>query len=151
MIYNTAVRSVVLPCSQRTNVQNRDNWLYDLASPAPGQPEPMDIPEQVNEDGQTDDEFNQREWASLMCENPPDYSPHIHVSPAHTTPFVSDHFVGTSSGVTHASLDDILSEICAQSAMDAERDSMINATHQEQIEMMQYMRQMQTSFRKQSQ
>lgn len=56
---------------------------------------PMDIHENVTADGDTDDEFDQREQGSPVHQHPPHHSPHIPASSAHTTHF-SDHFAGTS-------------------------------------------------------
>lgn len=109
----------------------------------------MDIFVNIATDGAIDDEFDQREWASLVHQSTPYYSPHILDSPAHTTYF-SDHFACTSSRALRATLDDILSELHAQNAIDVERDSMIHAMQQQQTEMMQYIHQMQQASRQQT-
>lgn len=43
-----AVRSVILPCFTHTDVQNKNNWIYDLTAPEPGHPTPTDIHVQDN-------------------------------------------------------------------------------------------------------
>lgn len=77
-----------------------------------------------------------------MHEPPPYHSLHIPASPTYTTHF-TDHFAGTSSGATHILLDSLLNEIHARSVMDTERDCMIHAMQQQQIEVIHYMHQMQ--------
>lgn len=130
MVHSIAIDSVFfLPCLNCTDVWNMANWIYDLHVDA--EREPMDIFENVVADGATDDAFDQRERAFPMHEPPPHHSPYIHALPAHIIQF-SDHFTGISSGATHVSLDDILSEMRARSAMYAKRDSMIDAMHQQQ-------------------
>lgn len=101
MIGNMKVPSVVLPCPNRTDVQNRANWIYNPNAGIEARPVPMDIAENVNVDGATDDEYDHRERGSPVHEPPPHHSPHILDSPAHTTPFVSGSFAGTSSREAH--------------------------------------------------
>lgn len=104
---------------------------------------PIDIHENVVADGDTDDEFDQRELGSPVHHSTPHRSLHILVSPTHNTQF-SDHFTGTSFGATHATLDDILNEIRARNATDAERDNLIYVMHEQQTCMMQHIDQIQT-------
>lgn len=61
MVGNREIRSIILPCHTRTNVRNRNNWLYDLTAPEPYHPAPNDIHVQDNQSGQTDDEFDDME------------------------------------------------------------------------------------------
>ena len=52
MVQSCEVKSVIFPNLTRTDVQNRDNWIYDLTAPEPGQSSPQ------NKGGQADDEFD---------------------------------------------------------------------------------------------
>lgn len=88
MAKNCAVRSITLPCSACTDVQNKNNWIYDLTTPESSHPAPTDIPVQDNEGGPTDDEYDQ------MKHNAPGISKHA--TRAHTTPGPSHTFAGTS-------------------------------------------------------
>lgn len=96
MISNKEVPSVVLPCLDRTNMQNRENWIYNLNIDIEVRAVPMDIPKNVNTRGGADEKYDQREQGSLVHEPPPHHSPHIHVSPTHTTPYFSNTFTSTS-------------------------------------------------------
>lgn len=81
----------------------------------------MDIPEQVNEGGQTNDEFNQGERGSPTHEPSPYHPPHITHPLAHTALYFSNCSAGTSSGcqsqekynyvVIRTVLDDVLHEL----------------------------------------
>ncbi|KAI5442121.1 hypothetical protein KIW84_011261 [Lathyrus oleraceus] len=110
MIANKVVPSIILPCPIRTDVRVRENWTYNLNVSVEAGPVPMDIHQNVVVDGDTNDEFDQRERGSHVHQSPSYHPPHIPASPAHTTHFF-DHFAGTSSGATHAILDDILNEM----------------------------------------
>lgn len=143
MIANRVVPSIILLCLNRTDVRLKANWTYNLNVGVEAGPVPMDIHENVTANGDTVDEFDQRERDSPVHQSPPHHSPHIHASLAHTTQF-SDHFVGTFSRATHATLDDILNDICVRNATDTDWDSLIYAMHQQKIGMMQHICQIQT-------
>lgn len=70
-----------------------------------------------------------------------EFSPLIPDSHARTTSYFSDHFAGTYSEATQPTLDDILCELWAWNAIDAEQGSLIAAMHNQQVETMQYMHQ----------
>ncbi|MCI08018.1 hypothetical protein A2U01_0029089, partial [Trifolium medium] len=53
MVQKNAIEGVVLPCPDRTDVQNRANWLYDLNANPAADPMPMDIQQNVAADGDT--------------------------------------------------------------------------------------------------
>ena len=129
MIANRVVPSIILPCLNHINVWVRVNWTYNLNVGADADSVPMDIHENVTADGDTGDEFDQRERVSPVHQTPPYHSPHIPASPAHTTHFY-DYFAGTSSRATHATPDNILNEMRAQNTTEVERDSLINVMHQ---------------------
>lgn len=143
MIANKVVPSIILPCPNCTDVQVRENWTYNLNAGAEAGPVPMDIHENVVVDGDTDDEFDQRERGFPLHQSPPYHSPYIPTSLAHTT-HVSDHFTCTSFGATHAKLEDILNETRARNAIEVERDNLIYVMHQQLTGMMQHIGQIQT-------
>lgn len=139
MISNIEVPSVVLPCSKRTYVQNRSNWLYNLNEDNEAGQVPLDIPENVNAEGDTNEDYDQGEQGSPVHEPPPHHSPHISVSLAHTTPYFSDTFAGTSIGAAHITLDDVLCKMHTRNASSVKRGSLISAMHHQQTNMMQNM------------
>lgn len=128
MIGNREMPSIILPCPKCTDVRVRANGIYNLNVGADDGLVPMDILENVFVDGATDDEFDQR--ASLIHQLTPPHSLHIPISLAHTIHF-PNHFVDTSSGATHATHEDILSELRTWNTIDVERDNMIHAMQQQ--------------------
>lgn len=81
MINNREVPSVAFPCQNRIDVKNMKNWLYNLNVDTEVGPVPFDILENVNVEGDTDEECDQREKGSLVHEPPLHHSPHILISP----------------------------------------------------------------------
>lgn len=61
MISNRVSPSIILPCLNHIDVRVRVNWTYNLNVGVKAGPVPMDIHENVAVDGDTDDEFDQRE------------------------------------------------------------------------------------------
>lgn len=90
---------------------------------------PLDILENVNEVGDTDEECGKRDQGYHMHEPPLHHSPHVLVSSTHTKPYFSDTFAGTSIGAAHITLDDVLRKVKARNAGDAEHDSLISTMH----------------------
>lgn len=64
MISNMVVHTIILPFPNRTDVWVRANWTYTLNAGAKAGPVPTNIHENVVADGDTDDEFDQRERGS---------------------------------------------------------------------------------------
>lgn len=58
MIANIVVPSIILPCPNRTDVHVRVNWTYNLNVGVEAGPVPMDIHENIDVDGDTNDEFD---------------------------------------------------------------------------------------------
>lgn len=143
MIANRVVPSIILPCPNRIDVRVRANWIYNLNVGADAGADPMDIHENVVADDATDNEYDQRERVSHIHQSPSYHFPYIPTSSRLTTHF-SNHFAGTSSGATHATLDDILNEMHARNATNAGRDNLIYVMHQQQMRMMQHIGQIQT-------
>lgn len=139
--------NIILSCPNRTDAHVRSNWIYNLNVGADARPMPMDILENVTTDGAIGDEFDHRERDSPIHESPLHHShhpPHILDSRLHNTRHFSNHFIGASFRVIGAMLDDILSKMHAQNAIDAERDNLTYAMHQHQIDIMYHVNQMQT-------
>lgn len=61
MIGNREVPSIILPFLNRTDVQKKANLIYNLNVGTYTGPVPMDIPENVNAGGATDDEYDHKE------------------------------------------------------------------------------------------
>ena len=118
MIHGAVVPSVVLPCSQHTDVRHARNWTYDIPAASPNVP--MD-------DGQgTDDEYDRR-----------DQSPAHDIptaSPAHTASSSSDHFAGTTPGFY------ITKEMWREHLAREERhDTLLNTINQQLTDNMSFM------------
>lgn len=58
MIRNHEIKSIILPWPARTNVRQRPNWIYDLQDPPYTSPMSMDIPQNVNVDADTNNEYD---------------------------------------------------------------------------------------------
>ncbi|KAI5446034.1 hypothetical protein KIW84_014034 [Lathyrus oleraceus] len=82
MVGNRAVNSIILPNSACTNMQDRNNWSYNLNALEPGH----NINIQGNEGNSTDDDINDMEHDAPA---PPTHP--------HTTHGTTDTFAGTSS------------------------------------------------------
>lgn len=64
MVHNIDILSVILPIPNYTEVCIRENWLYDLHATPAASPIHMDILENVNPGGDTDDKYDQKERGS---------------------------------------------------------------------------------------
>lgn len=118
MVRNHEIKSIVFPWPSRTEVRERANWIYGLQTPSYTGPMPMDIPQNVNVDADT-------EYDHLEHESPAHHSPHMHVSLAHTTPGYSNPFAGTSSGFVYTK--DMYRD---QMAREEERDGLFYAMYE---------------------
>lgn len=96
MIRNHEIKSIILPWPARTNVRQRPNWIYDLQDPPYTSPMSMDIPQNVNVDADTNNEYDH-----LEHDSPAHHSPHMHASPVHIAPGYSNPFAGTYSGFVY--------------------------------------------------
>lgn len=54
MVRNKTVKSIILPCSARIDVQNKQNWTFDFNAPELGD----NIDVHVNEGHETDDDYD---------------------------------------------------------------------------------------------
>lgn len=87
MINNVVIPNIILPCPNCTDVQNRDNWFYDLDANLGVESVPTDIPANVVVGSDTYDEYDWREHISLIRNSPLSRSSHGHTPHAHITPF----------------------------------------------------------------
>lgn len=71
MIANRVVPCIILPCPNRTDVRVRENSTYNLNVGAKADLVPMDINENIVVDGDTNDEFDQREQCPPVHQHPP--------------------------------------------------------------------------------
>lgn len=133
MVRNHEIKCIVLPWPARTDVRERENWIYDLqAQPYTGLM-PMDIPQNVNADVDTNNEYDHLDYGS-----PAHHSPHMHVSPSRTAPGYSNPFAGTSLRFVYT--EDMYQD---QMAHEAERDSLFYAMFEQQQDMVEFMRESQ--------
>lgn len=107
------------------------NWLYNLNVGTESESMPMDIPENDNAGGHTNEEYDQIEQGSPIHEPPPNHSPCNLFSPAHSTPYFFDIFAGTSTRAAHITHDDMLCKVRARNASDAEHDNLFSLMHRQ--------------------
>lgn len=69
MVHNKAIKNVILPCPNRTDVRRIENWTYDLHASLATNQVPRNIPLNDTTDDNTNDEYDRRN----MC---PIYNPH---------------------------------------------------------------------------
>lgn len=130
MVHNVTIPSVVLPCSRRTNVRLKRNWIYDLQAPPFTGPFPPNVP--FEEGDGTDDEYGRRD------QSPVPTMPSHHASPAHTAPSFTHPSTGTSSGF-HIT-EEMWQEL---QALEERRDVLLSAMNQQLKDNMDFMRESQ--------
>lgn len=133
MVRNHEIKSIILPWPALIDVRERENWIYDLQAPSYIGTMPMDLPQNVNVDVDTDNEYGHLEHNS-----PAHHLPHKHVSPAHTAPGYPNTFTGTSFGFYYD--EDMLQE---QRAREEEHDGLFYTIYEQQQDMIEFIQESQ--------